>query len=35
MLQLLDRKSQLEKMMAISDYASELLSQADPIAGVF
>ena len=33
MLQLLDRRTQLEKMMAISDYASELLSNANPVAG--
>jgi hypothetical protein len=33
MPQLLDRRTQLEKMMAISDYASELLSQAAPAGG--
>ena len=33
MLQLLERRTQLEKLMAISDYASELLSQAIPAGG--
>ena len=33
MLQLLERRTQLEKMMAISDYASELLSNAHPVGG--
>ena len=34
MLQLLDHKVQLEKLTDISDYASELLSQAQPAPGV-
>ena len=33
MLQLLDHKVQLEKMLDISDYAKELLSQAQPAPG--
>jgi hypothetical protein len=34
MLQLLDNKLQLEKMIDISDYAGELLSHAQPTPGV-
>ena len=34
MLQLLDNKLQLEKMIDISDYAGELLSHAQPTSGV-